>query len=80
MEQEKITWAPEEKLEITGREFETFARLVSLYELPYNQLSLKELQELFIPALQSSQEILKRMLDLGIAKKENLTSQPLPEN
>lgn len=68
MEQEKITWSPEAKIEITGREFEFLARLVSLFEVPYAQLSPKDLQETFVPAIQSTQEILKRMIDGGIAK------------
>lgn len=69
MEQEKITWSPEAKIEITGREFEFLARLVSLFEVPYAQLSPKDLQETFVPAIQSTQDILKRMLEGGVANK-----------
>lgn len=75
MEQEKITWSPEAKIEITGREFEFLARLVSLFEVPYAQLSPKDLQETFVPAIQSTQDILKRMLESGLANKgEDLPS------
>ena len=70
MENEKIVWSPEAKIEVTGREFEFFARLANLYELPYSQLSPKDLNDLFIPALQASQEILKRMIESGTATKE----------
>lgn len=69
MEQEKITWSPEAKIEITGREFEFLARLVSLFEVPYAQLSPKDLQETFVPAIQATQEILKRMIEEGVANK-----------
>lgn len=69
MEQEKITWSPEAKIEITGREFEFLARLVSLFEVPYAQLSPKDLQETFVPAIQATQDILKRMLEGGVANK-----------
>lgn len=75
MEQEKITWSPEAKIEITGREFEFLARLVSLFEVPYAQLSPKDLQETFVPAIQATQDILKRMLEGGVANKgEDLPS------
>jgi len=75
MEQEKITWSPEAKIEITGREFEFLARLVSLFEVPYAQLSPKDLQETFVPAIQTTQDILKRMLEGGVANKgEDLPS------
>lgn len=76
MEQEKISWSPEAKIEVTGREFEFLARLASLYEIPQAQLSLKDLQELYIPALQASQDILKRMLEGGIATKGELSTEP----
>lgn len=69
MEQEKITWSPETKIEITGREFEFLARLVSLFEVPYAQLSPKDLQETFVPAIQTTQDILKRMIEAGQANK-----------
>lgn len=69
MEQEKITWSPETKIEITGREFEFLARLVSLFEVPYAQLSPKDLQETFVPAIQTTQDILKRMIENGVANK-----------
>ena len=69
MEQEKITWSPEAKIEITGREFEFLARLVSLFEVPYAQLSPKDLQETFVPAIQATQDILKRMIEGGVANK-----------
>lgn len=69
MEQEKITWSPEAKIEITGREFEFLARLVSLFEVPYAQLSPKDLQETFVPAIQTTQDILKRMIEGGVANK-----------
>lgn len=75
MEQEKISWSPEAKIEVTGREFEFLARLASLYEIPQAQLSLKDLQELYIPALQASQDILKRMLESGIALKGELPTE-----
>jgi hypothetical protein len=71
MENEKIVWSPEAKIEVTGREFEFFARLTSLFEVPLTQVSTKELSDLFIPAIQSSQEILKRMIEAGIATKES---------
>jgi hypothetical protein len=75
MEQEKITWSPETKIEITGREFEFLARLVSLFEVPYAQLSPKDLQETFVPAIQTTQDILKRMIEGGVANKgEDLPS------
>ena len=70
MEQEKISWSPEAEIKVTGREFEFLARLVSLFEIPLNQLSIKDYQELFFPAVQASQDILKRMLDEGIANKD----------
>lgn len=69
MEQEKITWSPEAKIEISGREFEFLARLVSLFEVPYAQLSPKDLQETFVPAIQATQDILKRMIEGGVANK-----------
>jgi hypothetical protein len=67
---EKITWSPEAKIEITGREFEVYAQLANLlYEVPLSSLSPKETQALFVPALQANQDILKRMLDAQIAEK-----------
>lgn len=80
-QQEKISWSPEAKIEVTGREFEFFARLVSLYEIPQAQLSFKDLNELYLPALQASQEILKRMLEAGIAVRGELpvTTEVSPE-
>ncbi len=77
MEQEKITWSPEAKIEISGREFEFLARLVSLFEVPYAQLSPKDLQETFVPAIQATQEILKRMIENGVANQgEDSTELP----
>jgi hypothetical protein len=75
MEQEKISWSPEAKIKVTGREFEFLARLVSMFEIPLNQLSIKDYQELFFPAVQVSQDILKRMLDEGIAIKGEFPSE-----
>lgn len=76
MEQEKISWSPEAKIEVTGREFEFLIRLASSCEIPQAQLSIKDLQELYIPALQASQDILKRMLESGIATKGELPTEP----
>lgn len=76
MEQEKISWSPEAKIEVTGREFEFLIRLASSCEIPQAQLSIKDLQELYIPALQASQDILKRMLEGGIATKGELPTEP----
>jgi hypothetical protein len=76
MEQEKISWSPEAEIKVTGREFEFLARLVSIFEIPLNQLSIKDYQELFFPAVQASQDILKRMLDEGIATKGELPLEP----
>jgi hypothetical protein len=70
MENEKIVWSPEAKIEITGREFEFLARIMSLYEVPVSQLSHKDINDLFIPAIQASQDILKRMIETGVASKE----------
>jgi hypothetical protein len=75
MEQEKISWSPEAEIKVTGREFEFLARLVSMFEIPLNQLSIKDYQELFFPAVQVSQDILKRMLDEGIAIKGEFPSE-----
>ncbi len=75
MEQEKISWSPEAKIEVTGREFEFLIRLASSCEIPQAQLSIKDLQELYIPALQASQDILKRMLEGGIATKGELPTE-----
>ena len=75
MEQEKISWSPEVEIKVTGREFEFLARLVSMFEIPLNQLSIKDYQELFFPAVQVSQDILKRMLDEGIAIKGEFPSE-----
>lgn len=79
MEQEKISWSPEAEIKVTGREFEFLARLVSLFEIPLHQLSVKDYQELFGPAVQASQDILKRMLDEGIAIRGEFPTTVAPE-
>lgn len=70
MENEKITWSPEAEVVLTGREFEAFTRMLSLYDIPLSEFSMKDLQNLIVPAVQAGQEVLKRMLESGIATKE----------
>jgi hypothetical protein len=79
MEQEKISWSPDAEITVSGREFEFLARLVSLFEIPLSQLSIKDSQELFLPAVQASQDILQRMLESGIAVKGELPLEPTTE-
>lgn len=54
--QSVIQWNPDAKIEITGLEYDAFQKVLGFFEQ-------------FIPALQVKNEILKRMLEQGIAKE-----------
>lgn len=57
-----IQWAPEAKIEITGLEYDAFQKTMGFLEQ-------------FIPALQAKNDILKRMLDQGIAYEFDTTQE-----